>query len=346
MKRLRWWRKPKKHSNEADLGRYFAALRKQSHHDSFADVRSWLTEKASNTEEGAQHQKMPLSPMKVFVINHRKRLILTSLFLAITIVSCTTPVEQEDTVGHMITGVIDGPQALNASLSIAGLDWMKPEYLEQGLISGTPFLPVSSNKTVAVDSIAASEVDRRFVIALPQTAESQASAWAYDLKLIEGIREVEVSPLQISVEKPAYKVVLNSIWSQKGNLEINADPAQLQYAIHDHLEALEMHGVEVNQVMDAKGNYVLSLTPPEDINHEGLSTLKHFLSKIHNGAITTKQGSPLSSAEAIELLQQKIMEIESEMADAPSEAARQKQEYALKQMTAKLAALKDAQEKQ
>lgn len=353
MKRLRWWRKPKKRSNEADPGRYFAALRNQAPHDSFPEVQTWLagiaeakreeSSSASDTRQREQHIKMPLSPMKTYLHNHKKRLVLTSLVLAVTFISCTTPVEQEDTVGHMITGIIDGNQTANASEKITALNWMKAEYLEQGLISGAA-LPVSSlNKTNQIDSVAVSQVDHRFVIALPETEEAQANAWAYDLKLIEGIRDVEVAPLQITMEKPAYKVVLHSIWEKQDNLEFIAQDDQIRYAVNTYLEDLEMHGVDVNQMMDEKGNYVLSLTPPTDINKSGLSTLKRFLSEVHSNSTVSKNGASVSPAESIVIIEQKLEELELKMSQSTVQAEKEKYQHALQQMTTKLEALKAKQ---
>ena len=71
MKLLRWWRKPKKRSNEADPGRYFAALRKETHEDSFPAVRDWL-----RRTEYRQHADMRLNPMKIFFNTYKTRLIV------------------------------------------------------------------------------------------------------------------------------------------------------------------------------------------------------------------------------------------------------------------------------
>ena len=338
MKRLRWWRKPEKPSDEADVGRFFAALRKHAPHDSFPAVQDWITHVAQDANVKRQRQKMPVSPMKTFLNTYKTRLVVSSFILAVTIISCTTPVEHEETIGHMVSGVIEGAHATAATQQLSKLDWIQSNKLELGLVASKELHEVS--KDASDKMFSPSSQNHRFVIALPQTGEAQANGWAYELKLIEGIKEVVVTPLQVTSEKPVYKVVLNSIWDNRNNLEFNPDQQQLNRAIEEHLDALEMHGVEVKQIQDEKGNYILSLTPPDDIKKPGLSTLKQFLSEVappHPAAFDAE--NPPSEKFMQDALN-KLKELDESMEQMEAGPGREKMETYKKQLEAKLDALK------
>lgn len=331
MKRLRWWRKPRKPSDEVDPGRYFGALRKHEPLDSFPAVQDWITTVSQDADASSQHDKLPLSPMKVFINTYSMRLAVTSFVLAITFVSCTTPVEQEETIGYMVSGIIEAAHAQAATHQLGNLEWIRADQLELGV--------VAFDKSKIEDEASKTEreipLDHRFVIALPETGETQAHAWAEDLRKIEGIQKIHVAPLHVTAEVPVYKAVIKSIWAQNGNMEFKPDPEQLHRAIADHLETLELHGVEVKKIKDKNGHVILSLSAPEEISVTGLTTLKQFIAQA-----SPQGGGDTRPADEIRRdLLKKIAEIEARIAQTDAGPAKEKLETYKKQLEQKAEAI-------
>ncbi len=338
MKRLRWWHKPGKPSDKVATDRFFEALRKHAPHDSFPAMQNWINGIEPHANARKQHTNMQLSPMKSFLNTYKTRFALTSIIIAITIVSCTTPVEHEETIGYMVSGVIESTHTSSAINQLNNLDWIDPGQVELGVVVFDERPNTPPDKNNGVDGAAALDLDRRFVIALPQTSENQASSRAYDLNLIEGIRAVEVSPLLVTSEDPVYKVVLHSIWDKQDNIEFTPDQDQLNRAIGAYLESLELHGIEVKQVQDLRGNIVLSLTPPEGINNSGLITLKQFMSEVSSSQ-RSAQNQP--SEEELQAVTKKLQEIEERISQMEAGKGRDKLETYKKQLEAKLDAFRE-----
>lgn len=337
MKRLRWWRKPRKPSDEVDPGRYFGALREHEPHDSFPAIQDWITKVSQDANASVRHDKLPLSPMKVFIHTYRMRLAISSFMLAITFISCTTPVEQEETIGYMVSGIIESAHAQAATHQLGNLEWIRADQLELGV--------VAFDQSMIEDEASKTEreipLDHRFVIALPETGETQAHAWAEDLRGIVGIRKIHVAPLHMTAEVPVYKAVIKSIWEKNGNLEFKPDPDQLHHAIADHLETLELHGVEVKKIKDKNGNVILSLSAPEEMSVSGLTTLKQFIAQASpQGGIDTRPADEIRHD-----LLKKIEEVEARISRTDPGPAKQKLEAYKKQLEKKVEALQKDDER-
>ncbi|MFK7845934.1 MAG: hypothetical protein AB8G77_11580 [Rhodothermales bacterium] len=345
MKRLRWWRKPGKHSNEANEGPYFEALRKQAPHDSFPAVQDWIQGIEPDANARIQHTTMQLSPMKSFLNTYKSRLALTSIIIAVTIVSCTTPVEHEETIGHVVSGVIESAHLSSSISQLNDLDWINPGQIKLGVVVFDERTGISHKNKNVVDSAAALSLDRRFVIPLPETGESQANSRAYDLNLIDGIRDVEVSQLLVTSKDPVYKVVLHSIWEKQDNIEFTPDQKLLKRAIEAHLETLELHGIQVKQAQDEQGNFVLSLIPPEGINKLGLVSLKKFMAEVALPPPPPANSQNNLSEEVLQTMIKKHAEIQEQISQMEAGRERDKLESYKKQLEAKLDSLQPKGEK-
>lgn len=339
MKRLRWWRKPEKHSDKANEGHYFEALRKHAPQDSFPEIQHWIHGIDQEINARTQHTTLQISPMKSFLSIYKTRLALTSIILAVTIVSCTTPVEHEETIGHVVSGVIENAHISSTISQLNDLDWIDPGQIKLGFVVFDERSNISYKKNNMVDSAAALNLDRRFVIALPETGESQANSRAYDLNLIDGIRDVEVSQLRVTSKDPVYKVVLHSIWDKQDNIEFTPDQKLLKRAIEAHLETLELHGIQVKQVEDEQGNFVLSLIPPEGINKMGLVTLKKFMAEVALPPPPPANGQNTLSKEVLQSMIDKHQEIQEQISQMEAGKERDKLETYKKQLEEKLDAL-------
>ena len=345
MKQLRWWRKSQKPLDKADPGRYFTALRNQEPADSFSDVKDWINSLEMDNSPSKQHLNVPLSPMKIFLKTYKVRLIVTSLILAVTVISCTTPVEQEETIGFMISGKIEGKQALSAMNKISALDWLEPGQLDLGVVSTKQIREKTDGALEASTDVAQESKEHQFVIALPQSDEVEAEAHASDLEQIEGIHDVEVERLQITSEQPAYKVVLNAFRDSERTLELNSNREKVNAAIGKYLEELEMYGVEITQGKDEKGNYTLALSPPDEINQSGLITLKRFIEEAAVANNKLRSNNPEDAAKSLLLVQKQIAEMELRLNQADEKQEQQKLQMALTELQAKYEALQKIQNK-
>jgi|GEM_PF-4723166 len=343
MKQLRWWRKPEKPLDKADLGRYFTALRNQEPADSFSDVKDWINSLEMDNSPSKQHLNVPLSPMKIFLKTHKVRLIVTSLILAVSVISCTTPVEQEETVGFMISGKIESKQALSAMHKISALDWLEPGQLDLGVVSTKQIKENAEGVSAPSADVELERKEHQFVIALPQADEDEAESHANDLEQIEGIHGVEIERLQITSEQPAYKVVLNAFRDSERMLELHSNREKINAAVEKYLEDLEMYGVEITQGKDEKGNYTLALSPPDGMNKPGLITLKRFLEEaaVANNQLRSK--NPDDMTKSLVLVQKQIAEIELRISQADREQEQQKLQMTLAELQAKYQALQKAQ---
>lgn len=335
MKRLRWWQKPKKRSDNTDLERYFAALRKQAPRDSFDEVKHWLIH-AEQRASARQHKEYSFEIMKSFFLYYRTRLTVFCLLLAVTVISCTTPVEQEETIGHAISGVIDSEMATSATLKLGALEWLKPNQLDLGVVEKE--VALAKTGSAAGTLRRRSPANHRFVIALPETGESQAHNWANDIRQIAGIQNVEVQPLHVTSAKKMYEVVLQSFKNGEEDQIFKPNQEQLNKAMSYYLRALKMSEVEVEEIRDAHGNYQLMLNPPEDMDNASMVTLKKFLGEVSAGTIQRR-----STEETAIFLKQKIEELEAEMATNGDERKLAKVEKHLENLRAKLKELKQAE---
>lgn len=338
MKRLRWPNRPKKRSDEADPGRYFAALRNETHEDSFPAVREWL-----RRVDNRQYADVPLNPMKIFFNTYKTRLIVSCLLLAITVISCTTPVEHEETVGYMVSGTIAGERVTSVTRQLQTLNWVQSNELELGIVSrkGIPLTKrgaevteyVIKEKEIPLKGYALMDPasNYQFAIPLPETVESQARAWADDLRSIAGITELNVSPLQVMAEEPAYKVVLNSIRDTK-TFEFKPDNDQLKEAIRLNLHELEIQGFELKELQDVTNNKTLYIEVPADVEQSGLVTLKKFLSDAK-----PQDMQPASSAKLLEQYE----EVKSRMEGLEAGPEKEKLETYLKQLETKVDAVRN-----
>ena len=167
------------------------------------------------------------------------------------------------------------------------------------------------------------------MIALPETAASQADLWANDLREIEGISNLQINPLHVTSARPAYEVVLNYIRPNQQRFEIKPDQGKLKEAIGTHLETLELHGIELQEVQSTDGRVMLDIKVPEEVEVSGLVTLKQFIGQV------TQPGASGSSED----LRSKYAEIKTKLETMGAGPERDKLESYLQQLETKLEAL-------
>ncbi len=124
-------------------------------------------------------------------------------------------------------------------------------------------------------------------------------------------------------------------------MEFRPDPEQLHLATEDHLETLELHGVQVKKIEDNNGNVILSLSAPEEISVTGLTTLKQFIAQA-----SPQQGVDTRPTDEIRRdLLKKIAEIEARIARTDTGPAKEKLETYKKQLEQKADAIQKNDER-
>ena len=256
---------------DRDLERYFAPLKEADYGDTFETTRAWL-ERAERRQQDRHAQQQPLGG-RIFdyVRGHRVRLALTSLLLALVFAACNIPVVEEETLGYTLSGRFRPESAREVMDEVHGLDWVKE--VRWGMVRGA-----------AADRDSQGPLQwLTFVILLPDAALGEVESQMRELEAIAGVSSLETRPMTVEVKRPLYKAAVPPAWrppAWKASIRLNdtISDAEVERAVEEHLEQLQIHEVEVEIERGEDGTRELVLSSPSwtSLRDEGLQQIEQL----------------------------------------------------------------------
>lgn len=239
MKRLKWWWRPNTSSPDVDLRRYFTALKDEEYQDSIQPVQAWIR-RAEQQRRIPSSIQSKVTTMMNRMHPYRMRVAVASVLLAASFVACSIPVEQEETLGYMISGTVDETSAKQGEFTIAQvLD------IEPGQVTYSE----------RVYELASGDVERQqhFTVALPQATEGQALSGHRKLESMGGFNGISVQPLQEHVKRSVFGAAMQSLHlANEGGFEV-----KYEQAIKKYLDAHNLSDVTAGFYTKPNGDRVL-----------------------------------------------------------------------------------------
>ncbi len=251
MKRFFWWQTRRRSAAEGtspdDLAARFAAYRAahdEAASDSFDAARHALLR--ANQDRPAQHVVTSTTFMQTLTTGRRMRLTAYTIMLALAVAACNMPVEQEASLGYLLSGTIEMTGAKESDKAFHELPWVNPAELGLSLV-----------ESQTADGEATSVM--QFALPMPDVNEHEAYERLAILQDFGFTKEVTLTPLTATYEQPAYKAAARALHSA---FEIHLDESVVESSVQGHLEALRLHGFRVKHVTDTEGNRSLQVEHP------------------------------------------------------------------------------------
>lgn len=208
----------KSKQNLIHMDKYWLSLKNQNHNNSFGRVKSWLYDVENQKSSIKKERKT--NKMKNFIIANKYK-FATVILAALLIYACNLPVTQEKTVGHVLSWTVNGND-MEVTSKIENLNWIDKKQLKKEITVKDDLNAITYN------------------LILPNSTEEQIIAYKKDLESINGIKSINVLPLQESVTRPVYSEVLHSVFK----IDIDATNKSDEEVINDITKQLENAGLE------------------------------------------------------------------------------------------------------
>lgn len=266
MKPIKWWPRLGKPSNNIDLDRYFSTLKNVDYEDSFTDINNWLV-RMNQSKDINYIKERTLKQRTHQMINyfgtHRVRFAVVIVALVVGFIACTMPIEQEKTIGYLLSGEIDKKNK-EAMISINSFTWVDPTKLSVAIHEHKGNLKTIEEKT-------------KFAIVLPDAEREQAERWKRDLESLDGAKAISLKLIEESVKRPAYEAALGNIFK----MEVKVSEGQIENSIKEQLEFLHMEGIDVKHVTNLNGDRILELsTTRKDLDRLENKHMNQFIYEV------------------------------------------------------------------
>ena len=237
---------PKPKENE--LKEYFDLIRNENYEDTFPSTAGWLRSAGVNSLINKNERKK--FNMKNFFAVNKYRLAYTFVFLAVFIAACNYPVVQEESAGDIISWSVSKADT-EATQKIGSLDWIKNgDY--------------NFNET---DKNGIETAEYRYIVS--KENHGKINEMLAQLKSINGIENVRVVPLNETVKRPVYAVLLNVVFRININATNKSD-SEVAGEISAQLKNAGFENAHVTFEKDADGKRLVRVViPAEDIKKDG-----------------------------------------------------------------------------
>lgn len=229
-------------SKQSNLNKYFDELRNENFEQTFPSAENWLRTVNSNYSNIKTERKF--SHMKNFFAANKLKLAYTFLILAFVIAACNYPVTQQESAGDVLKWTVsaDNKEAIS---KIENLDWFK-----------------NGEYNVNEDNSTGAGI-RSYSIVIPRESHSRVSDYDKQLRAIDGVLEIQVSPLSETVKRPVYSALLNDLFK----IDINAtnmSDAELSNEINMQLKNAGIENATVDFERGDDGHRKVKVVVPID----------------------------------------------------------------------------------
>jgi hypothetical protein len=213
--------KSNKHANNMEndkMNKYWTALKKEDHSDSFYKTEMWL----KNSSHSNSKPKNKTGIMIQYFLAHKVKFALV-IFTALVLAACNMPVTQNETVGHVISWSVENQEAGDKTTS---LPWVDKNSL-------------SINENENADSKVIS-----YNLVLSNSTLEQIQSYSKELGAIPGVMTVNIMPLTEEVERPLYSKMLDDVFK----IDINAKNMTDQELSAEVERQLKEGGIDVQTI--------------------------------------------------------------------------------------------------
>lgn len=227
---------------------YFDQLRNEDHSSTFSATRQWL-QTINNNSQTKKPERL-YNIMKNYLAKNKFKLAYSFVILLIVVAACNYPVTQQETVSDVITWSIDENNT-DALKQIKNMDWFKSG-------SFTENINEQDGKKI---------VSYRFIV--PKEGHDKIREIKSQLESVSGVRDVNLVPINETVTRPVYSMLLNNMFK----IDINASNMSDQELEKEITSQLKNAGIEVSQVEFEKApdgsRRVSVVVPNEQLEKEG-----------------------------------------------------------------------------
>ncbi len=183
-----------KKENENNMkvpGHYWSALKNENHNGTLPEVESWLYKADIQLKNHKTERK--LRSMKTYFFTHKLKFLYTFIILALLIGACSMPVTQHETLGTILTWVVD------KNNTSAQDEINKLSFIKNGNLSKSENDNNGQKSTV-------------YTLVMPNATEKDAKDYAKQIESIPGVLTMTLLPVGQDVKRPLYSAALNSIF--------------------------------------------------------------------------------------------------------------------------------------
>jgi phosphoribosylformylglycinamidine (FGAM) synthase PurS component len=181
---------------------------------------------------------------KNYFASHKLRLAYTFLILAFVVAACNYPVTQHESAGDVMKWSVSNDNT-EAIQKIESMEWLK-----------------TGEYNVNVENVNGKEIVT-YNLVLPKENHSSVQDYRNQLESINGVNDVQIIPLNETVKRPVYAVLLNDLFK----IDINAtnmSDAELEKEITSQLKNAGIEVVTFNFERDKEGRRIVKVVIPEN----------------------------------------------------------------------------------
>ena len=237
-------------SQRSKESKYFDELRNENYDNSFPVTEAWLRTANENPLNNKKTERNIIMKLKNYFASHKFRLAYAFLILAFVVAACNYPVTQQESAGDIMKWSVSKDNT-EAVARIESMDWFKSgEFnINEENVNGKNIVSYS--------------------LVLSKENHANIQDYKSQLERISGVNDIKIIPLNETVKRPVYSVLLNDLFK----IDINAtnmSDAELEKEITSQLKNAGIEAVTVDFKGDENGHRMVKVVIPDDqIKKEG-----------------------------------------------------------------------------
>ena len=213
-------------SQRSKESKYFDELRNENYDNSFPVTEAWLRTANENPSNNKKTERNIIMKLKNYFASHKFRLAYTFLILAFVVAACNYPVTQQESAGDVMKWSVSKDNT-EAVAKIESMDWFKSgEFnINEENVNGKNIVSYS--------------------LVLSKDNHANIQDYKSQLEKINGVDDIKIIPLNETVKRPVYSVLLNDLFK----IDINAtnmSDAELEKEITSQLRNAGIDAVTVD----------------------------------------------------------------------------------------------------
>ncbi len=231
-------------SQRSKESKYFDELRNENYDNSFPVTEAWLRTANENLLIKEKSERNIIMKFKNYFTSHKFRLAYAFLFLAFIVAACNYPVTQQESAGDVMKWSVSKDNTEAVSL-IENMDWFK-----------------NGEFNINTENVNGKEIVS-YSLVLSKENHANIQDYKSQLERINGVNDITIIPLNETVKRPVYSVLLNDLFK----IDINAtnmSDAELEKEITSQLKNAGIEAVTVDFKSDEKGHRIVKVVIPDD----------------------------------------------------------------------------------
>lgn len=237
-------------SQRSKESKYFDELRNENYDNSFPVTEAWLRTANENILNNKKSERNIIMKFKNYFVSHKFRLAYAFLILAFVVAACNYPVTQQESAGDVMKWSVSKDNT-EAVARIESMDWFK-----------------SGEFNINEENVNGKDIVS-YSLVLSKENHANMQDYKSQLEGINGVNDIKIIPLNETVKRPVYSVLLNDLFK----IDINAtnmSDAELEKEITSQLRNAGIEAVTVNFIGDENGHRMMKVVIPDDqIKKEG-----------------------------------------------------------------------------